>query len=67
VLRELRAVLKARGVLFSSNPRGENEEGCHHGRWCACHQLEAWRPFMQAAGFEEFDHYYRPDGLPRDQ
>jgi SAM-dependent methyltransferase len=27
VLLELRAALKPRGVLFSSNPRGQNEEG----------------------------------------
>ena len=26
-LTELRAALKPRGVLFSSNPRGSNEEG----------------------------------------
>jgi SAM-dependent methyltransferase len=67
VLLELHAALKPRGVLFSSNPRGENEEGCYHGRWCAYHDLETWRRFMQAAGFEELEHYYRPEGLPRDQ
>jgi SAM-dependent methyltransferase len=67
VLLELHTALKPRGVLFSSNPRGENQEGCHHGRWCVYHDLGAWRRFMHDAGFEELEHYYRPDGLPRDQ
>ena len=67
VLRELRAALKPRGVLFSSNPRGQNEEGWSGGRYGAWHDLEAWRGFMTGAGFEELEHYYRPPGLPRDQ
>jgi SAM-dependent methyltransferase len=67
VLQELRATLKPRGVLFSSNPRGTNEEGCYHGRWCAYHDLETWRGYMQDAGFSELERYYRPAGLPRDQ
>ncbi|HTT82897.1 MAG TPA: class I SAM-dependent methyltransferase [Rhizomicrobium sp.] len=67
VLRELHAALKPRGVLFSSNPRGANEEGCYHGRWCAYHDLDAWRRFMRDAGFSELEHYYRPAGLPREQ
>ncbi|HEY3636932.1 MAG TPA: class I SAM-dependent methyltransferase [Rhizomicrobium sp.] len=67
VLRELHASLKPRGVLFSSNPRGNNEEGCYHGRHCAYHDLDAWRGFMRGAGFAELEHYYRPTGLPREQ
>jgi SAM-dependent methyltransferase len=67
VLRELHASLKPRGVLFSSNPRGANEEGWNKGRYGAYHDLEAWRGFLAAAGFEELEHYYRPPGLPRDQ
>ena len=67
VLRELGASLKPRGVLFSSNPRGPNEEGCYHGRWCVYHDLDGWRRFMRDAGFEELERYYRPAGLPRDQ
>ena len=67
VLRELCACLKPRGVLFSSNPRGTNEEGCYHGRWCVYHDLDGWRRFLRDAGFEELEHYYRPAGLPRDQ
>jgi SAM-dependent methyltransferase len=67
VLRELRAALKPRGVLFSSNPHGQNEEGCYHGRYCTYHDLETWRGYMRGAGFAELDHYYRPQGLPRDR
>jgi SAM-dependent methyltransferase len=67
VLLELRATLKPRGVLFSSNPRGQNEEGCYHGRHCVYLDLETWRRFMQEAGFSELEHYYRPAGLPRDE
>jgi SAM-dependent methyltransferase len=67
VLRELRATLKPRGVLFSSNPRGANEEGWNGGRYGAYHDLESWRAVMTHAGFEELEHYYRPAGLPREQ
>ena len=67
VLQELRATLKPRGVLFSSNPHGQNEEGWYHGRYCVYHDLEAWRRFMREAGFLELAHYYRPAGLPRDR
>ena len=67
VLRELRATLKPRGVLFTSNPRGDNEEGWSRGRYGAFHDLEAWRRYLSAAGFAELAHYYRPAGRPRDQ
>jgi SAM-dependent methyltransferase len=67
ILLELRATLKPYGVLFSSNPRGQNEEGWNKGRYGAYHDLEAWRGFMLGAGFVELTHYYRPAGLPREQ
>ena len=66
VLGEVRATLKPRGVLFSSNPRGENEEGWNRGRYGAYHDLEAWRRFLARAGFAELEHFYRPPGLPRE-
>jgi len=67
VLSELHATLKPRGVLFSSNPHGHNEEGWHHGRYGVYHDLETWRRFMRAAGFLELAHYYRPAGQPRER
>jgi len=67
VLSELRAALKPRGVLFSSNPHGHNEEGWSRGRYGVYHDLESWRCYMTDAGFTELGHYYRPPGLPREQ
>ncbi len=67
VLQELRSALKPRGVLFSSNPRGNDDEGWRNGRYGAYHSLEGWRGYLTAAGFTEVTHYYRPEGLPRDQ
>lgn len=65
VLRELHAALKPRGVLFSSNPRGNDEEGWAGGRFGCFLDLETWRGRLSEAGFAEIDHYYRPPGKPR--
>jgi SAM-dependent methyltransferase len=67
VLLELHATLKPRGVVFTSNPRGHNEEGWNRGRYGAYHDLETWRRHMSAAGFVELAHFYRPEGVPREQ
>ncbi len=67
VLRELHAALKPGGVLFCSNPRGNDEEGWNGGRYGVWHGLESWRRWMTQAGFTELEHYYRPPGLPREQ
>ena len=67
VLRELLAALKPHGVLFSSNPRGSNEEGFNGERYGAYHDIAAWRAYMAVAGFTELMHYYRPTGLPLEQ
>ena len=65
VLRQLHATLKPRGVLFSSNPRGNNTEGWNGGRYGAYYDLQTWQRHMSDAGFIELTHYYRPAGLPR--
>ncbi|WP_455921697.1 class I SAM-dependent methyltransferase [Pseudomonas putida] len=67
VLGQLHATLKAGGVLFSSNPRGDNQEGWKGPRYGAYHDLENWRRVLTEAGFVELEHYYRPAGLPREQ
>jgi SAM-dependent methyltransferase len=67
ILRQLRATLKPNGVLFSSNPRGDGQEGWSGDRYGAFHDWESWRTLMTAAGFSEITHYYRPPGLPREQ
>jgi SAM-dependent methyltransferase len=67
VLGKIHVALKPAGVLFSSNPRGDNQESVNGERYGAYHDLDAWRGYLQAAGFEELEHYYRPTGLPREQ
>lgn len=67
VLSALHATLKPRGVLFSSNPRGNNDEGWNRERYGAYHDLTNWRSHMTAAGFTELLHFYRPPGLPIEQ
>jgi len=67
VLRQLHAALKPGGVLFSSNPRGNNQEGLSGDRHGCFFDFATWRAFVTAAGFLEVDHYYRPPGLPRPQ
>ena len=67
VLRDLWATLKRNGVLFSSNPRGNNEEGWNSERYGVYYNLEQWHGLVLGAGFVEIAHYYRPAGLPRAQ
>jgi AraC-like DNA-binding protein/2-polyprenyl-3-methyl-5-hydroxy-6-metoxy-1,4-benzoquinol methylase len=67
VLGQLHAALKPRGVLFASNPHGDNREGWNGERYGAFWDLAQWREHLVAAGFEEIDHYYRPPGKPRSQ
>ena len=67
VLRELWTALVSGGVLFSSNPHGQNEEGWNGARYGAYHDLTAWRAYLDTAGFDELEHYYRPPGRPRNE
>jgi hypothetical protein len=59
--------LRPRGILFASNPHGQDEEGWNRGRYGVYHRPGTWRAYGDAAGFEEVRHYYRPPGLPREQ
>ena len=65
VLSEIHATLCDRGVLFASNPRGDNREGWQGERYGAYHDHVTWRDLVTAAGFLELEHYYRPPGQPR--
>ena len=67
VLGELRTALRPRGVLFASNPHGQNQEGWNRGRYGAYLDAATWRAVVGDAGFVELEHYYRPPGLPRSQ
>ena len=63
VLGQLHASLKPGGVLFSSNPRGDGQEGWNGERYGAFHDWPTWQRYMTSAGFVELAHYYRPAGL----
>jgi SAM-dependent methyltransferase len=65
VLAELRETLKPEGVLFCSNPRGDDREGWQGERYGAYYGLETWRACLTATGFAELAHYYRPRGEVR--
>ena len=67
VLRRLYDSLKPGGVLFSSNPRGSNQEGWNGERYGSYHDYPAWLAYLSAAHFVPLHHYYRPPQLPRDQ
>ena len=63
VLNALHEALRPGGILFSSNPRGNNEgwQGQRYGHYM---ELESNQSYLEAAGFEVLHHYYRPTGEP---
>src|SRR5262249_33277025 len=65
VLAELSKTLRARGVLFCSNPRGNNKEGFSGDPYCCFLDHDTWSNCVTAAGFFQVKCYYRPPGLPR--
>jgi len=64
VLYVLYAALRAGGILFSSNPRG-NEEGWSGQRYGHYLQFDDSKVFLEEAGFTVIDYFYRPSGKPR--
>lgn len=66
VLKQLHAALRNDGILFTSNPRG-NSEGWSGERYGCWMELQTSKNFLEQAGFNVLDHYYRPAGLPQDQ
>jgi SAM-dependent methyltransferase len=67
VLGHLHSALKPGGVLFTSNPRGQNQEGWSGERYGSYYDFETWQRYVTDAGFVHLHHYYRPEGLPREQ
>jgi len=67
VLQHLFATLKPGGVLFASNPRGQNQEGWQGDRYGSYLDWASWRSLFGTSGLIELDHFYRPPGLPREQ
>lgn len=67
VLGEIGSCLRPGGVLFVSNPRGNDEEGWSGARYGVWHSLDGWRRFMVDAGFSELEHYLRPNNLPPEE
>ena len=63
VLTELHAALRPGGILFLSNPRG-NQEGWNGQRYGHYMQFQDSQVYLERAGFEILDHYYRPFGKP---
>jgi len=57
----------SRAACCSARTRTAATRGLEPRTLGAYHDLDAWRRFMTAAGFRELTHYYRPEGLPRDQ
>ena len=64
VLDHLWGTLVPEGVLFSSNPRGDNTEGFNGDRYGAYHDHARWHAMVTSRGFEELEHYFRPPGRP---
>lgn len=67
VLAHLFATLTPGGALFSSNPRGNNEEGWNGDRYGTYYDFPTWERRLVKAGFSALHHYYRPANLPREQ
>lgn len=67
VLKNLHKSLRPNGILFTSNPRGDEEGWSSPKRYGNFMQYEASEKYLINAGFEIIDHYYRPPGLPLEQ
>jgi SAM-dependent methyltransferase len=66
VLYDLYTTLRPGGILFSSNPRG-HDEGWSGQRFGHYMQLDTSKQYLEDAGFEIIDYYYRPLGKPKDE
>ena len=64
VLLDLYTALRPGGILFLSNPRG-NGEGWSGQRYGLYLQFDGSKLFLEEAGFEIIQYYYRPSGKPQ--
>ena len=55
VLGQLRECLRPNGILFASNPRGDNVEGWNGSRYGAFYDYDTWSRFMKRAGFAKWN------------
>lgn len=66
VLNQLHQALKPNGVLFTSNPRGD-AEGWNGERYGHYMEYEVSMIYLENANFKILEHYYRPQGKPRNE
>ena len=66
VLTACHRALKPKGILFTSNPRGDTEgwQGERYGHYMEFNQSQL---YLEQAGFSILNHYYRPEGKPRQE
>lgn len=67
ILKVLYDALRPQGILFCSNPRGNDEEGVFEQRYGVYYSYETWTTLLVDAQFSEVRHYYRPSNKPREQ
>lgn len=65
LLATIEQALRPGGVLFTMNPRGQNQQGWIGDRFCTYLRLPTWRRYMRAAGLTYLAHEYRPVGVAR--
>ena len=56
-----------RAAFCSFNPHGPDIERWQGQRYGCYLSLTTWRGYLESAGFDELEHYYRPEGVPRVQ
>src|ERR687892_348481 len=67
VLVRLHAALNPGGVLLTSNPRGQDEEGFVHGRYACFYSSKTCLRLASSTGFALVDPCFRPPANPRRQ
>ncbi len=66
LIKKLSSSLCSEGVLFSSNPRGSGEDFTQD-RYANFMELDEYKDIIEAQGFKLLEHYYRPQGKPKNE